>query len=220
MRTVATKTVLLALSLLFAAAGASAQPESLFKVVYSNPQLVPGLWMLEFHPDGTGHFRTERGAASSGEGIEAANIDRDVQLSGQFARHVFDVAEHKRLFTGGCDGHLKVAFQGIKRFSYTGPAGQGSCEFNYSKDPDIQSLSDALLSVANTLLEGARLQALLTYDKLGLDRETEILAESAAEGRAQQIGSIRDILERLADDPAVMERVKRRARALLARASD
>ena len=65
-----------------------------------------------------------------------------------------------------------------------------------------------------------RLQALLPYDKLGLDRETEILAESAAEGRAQQIGSIRDILERLADDPAVMERVKRRARALLARASD
>jgi hypothetical protein len=60
----------------------------------------------------------------------------------------------------------------------------------------------------------------LLHDRLGLDKETEALVESAADGRAQQIGSIRDILERLAEDPAVLERVKRRARMLLSKADN
>ena len=44
--------------------------------------------------------------------------------------------------------------------------------------------------------------------------------QSAGDGRAQQICSIRDILERLSEDPSVMERVRKRAKALLARASE
>jgi hypothetical protein len=196
-----------------------ADGDALFEASFSNPGLVPAQWTLEFHPDGTGHFRTVRGSApAAGEGMEARDVDKDIRLSGQFAEHVFQIAEKKKLFKNGCDSHLKVAFQGTKKLTYTGPAGQGSCEFNYSKDPEIQALGDSLISVATTLIEGARLQTLLLHDRLGLDRETEALVESAADGRAQQIGSIRDILERLAEDPAVLERVKRRARMLLTKA--
>lgn len=193
-----------------------------FKVDYSNPGLIPAHWSLEIHPDGAGHFRTDRGNAphNAQAGIEAPDINRDVQVTPHFAQHVFQVVARKSNFRGGCEGHLKVAFQGTKTFSYTGPQGQGSCEFNYSRDPEIQELGDELISVANTLLEGARLQTLLQHDRLGLDRETEILVESAADGRAQQIGSIRDILERLAGDDSVLERVRRRARALLAKSAD
>jgi hypothetical protein len=43
--------------------------------------------------------------------------------------------------------------------------------------------------------------------------------EAAGDGRAQQICTIRGILERLAGDPEVMDRVRKRARALLARAN-
>jgi len=72
--------------------------------------------------------------------------------------------------------------------------------------------------VAGTIVEGGRLEALLQHDPLGLDRETEYLVEAAGDGRAEQIGAIRGILERLADDDSVMERVKRRVRVLLAMA--
>jgi len=208
---------LLAGALLAGAASAGAAGDPVFQVDFSNPGLVPAQWTLEFHPDGSGHFRTERGQAQ-GQGVEPADVDRDIQLSPQFAAHVFEVAERKSLFRGGCESHLKVAFQGTKKLTYSGPAGQGSCEFNYSRDSEIQGLSDSLISVATTLIEGARLQMLLLHDRLGLDRETESLVESAADGRAQQIGSIRDILERLAEDPGVLERVKRRARILLTKA--
>ena len=198
-------------------AGARAEASSSFEASFSNPGLIPAEWTLEFHPDGTGHFKTERGSAP-GQGIEAADVDRDIQLSAEFAAHVFELAEKKKLFKNGCESHLKVAYQGTKKLTYTGPAGQGSCQFNYAKDPEIQALGDSLVSVATTLIEGARLQALLLHDRLGLDHETQVLVESAADGRAKQFGSIREILERLAEDPAVLERVKRRARMLLTKA--
>ena len=218
MKIVRLRVALAAVALLAAAVSGWGEGDPLFEIAFSNPGLVPAQWTLEFHPDGTGHFKTERGQAKSGEEIEAPDVDKDIRLSTQYAEHVFQIAERKNLFKHGCDSHLKVAFQGTKTLTYTGPAGQGSCAFNYAKDPDIQGLGDSLVSVATTLIEGARLQALLLHDRLGLDKETEILVESAADGRAQQIGSIRDILERLAADPAVLERVKRRARQLLAKA--
>jgi hypothetical protein len=212
--------VVAAVAMLALAVSAWGEGDPVFEADFSNPGLVPAQWTLEFHPDGTGHFRTERGQAHSGDEIDAPDIDRDIRLSTQFVEHVFQVAERKNLFRSGCDSHAKVAFQGTKTLSYSGPAGQGSCAFNYSKDAEIQSLGDSLVSVATTLIEGARLQTLLLHDRLGLDKETEVLVESAADGRAQQIGSIRDILERLAEDPAVLERVKRRARMLLTKANN
>ena len=66
-------------------------------------------------------------------------------------------------------------------------------------------------------MEGARLENLLQHDRLGLDKEMEYIAEASGDGRVQQMGSIKPILEKLADDPQVMERVRKRARALLAR---
>jgi hypothetical protein len=113
---------------------------------------------------------------------------------------------------------MKVAFQGWKKISYAGPEGQGSCTFNFSKDKEIADLGDTLVGVAETIREGARLELLLQHDRLGLDQETEFMVDAQKDGRLRQIGVIRDILERLADDPAVMDRVRKRARALLARA--
>jgi hypothetical protein len=46
----------------------------------------------------------------------------------------------------------------------------------------------------------------------------DYLIEAAGDGRIQQICTIRGILEKLAGDPEVMERVRKRARVLLARA--
>jgi hypothetical protein len=119
-----------------------------------------------------------------------------------------------------CESHLKVAFQGRKKLSYAGPEGQGACTFNYSKDKGIQALGDSLVAVSSTILEGARLELLLQHDRLGLDKEMEYLTEAQGDGRVQQICTIRAILERLAEDPAVMERVRKRARSMLERTEE
>lgn len=201
---------------------AAAQTQPVFRMDFSHPGLTPARWTLEFHPDGSGHFRSERGNAvqAGSPSMEAPNIDRDVQLSSRFAAHVFRVTERQKLFSRGCESHMKVAFQGSKKLSYSGPDGRGECEFNYSKDSEIQALGDSLVAVATTIIEGARLEMLLQHDRLGLDREIEIVQEAADDGRALEICSIRGILERLSEDSAVMERVRKRARDLLARANE
>jgi hypothetical protein len=195
---------------------------ALFRVDFSNPGLTPSQWTLELRPDGSGHFRSERGntAPRDPRTIEVPDINRPVQVSPKFAEHAFQVALHHRLFSSGCESHMKVAFQGLKKLSYTGPEGEGSCEFNYSKDTEIQALGDSMVAVATTIIEGARLETLLQHDPLGLDQEIQNVQEAAGDGRAQQICSIRDILERLSQDPAVMERVRKRAKALLAHADE
>lgn len=214
--------LLLGVLLCCAAAMCRGEAGRTIEIQYSNPGLIPARWTLVLHPDGSAHFTSQRGDAPREQrgGVEAPNQDLDVHLSADFAQHVFQVAEHKKRFNASCESHLNVAFQGTKTLSYTGPDGSGSCAFNYSKDADIQSLSDSLVSVATTLIEGARLEMLLRHDPLGLDKETEALMEMAADGRVQQIGSIRDILQQLAGDDEVLERVRKRAQTLLVEAHD
>jgi hypothetical protein len=200
---------------------AASAADPVIQVDFSNPGLSPPQWTLILHTDGSGHFRSQMGKTpdSGLKQMETPGVDRDIRLSTQFARHVFDVAERHKWFNQPCDSHLQVAFEGWKTLTYTGPQAHGSCTFNYSRDREIEALGDSLVAVTETILEGARLELLLQHDRLGLDEEMEFLTEAVADGRAQQVCAIRDILERLAEDDQVLERVRKRARDLLARGS-
>lgn len=207
-------------------------------VEFSDPQLSPSHWVLSFHADGSGHFQstTEKGGMEAGgaasstgawtavstgnsqEEMQIPNVNRDVQLSPRFAAAAFQAAKRETWFNEPCESHQKVAFQGWKTLSYTGPEGKGSCTFNYSRDKEIQSLGNSFVAVANTILEGVRLEMLLQHDPLGLEKEIESLTAAVQDGSAQQICVIKGILQRLAQDDNVMEMVRKRARLLLARA--
>jgi len=210
--------VWLALAATALAAGARCESGPVFQVDYSNPGRTPSHWTMTLHPDGSGHFRSEHDIAADGtaEEIKAPDVDRDIGVSRKFAEHVFSEARQRSLFSRDCESHLKVAFQGWKKLSYSGPEGEWGCQFNYAKDKEMGALGDSLVAVADMIVEGARLETLLVHDRLGLDGEMEYLVEAAGDGRLREVGAIRGILERLSDDPEVMERVRKRARVLLA----
>lgn len=213
---------MLALAAILLSLPVHGEPGSMLRVDFSNPALTPSKWTLVIHSDGSAHFHSDAGAMKPKDvkSIEPLNVDRDVWLSENYADHVFQlVHRHHGLVDDNCESHMKVAFQGWKKLSYAGPDGNGSCEFNYSKDKEIQSLGESFVAVASTILEGARLELLLQHDPLGLDKEMEYLQEASVDGRAQQLCAIRGILEKLEQDPAVMDRVRKRARTLLARDS-
>ncbi len=220
MRTAARCLALAALAVL--ALPALGQADPVVKVEFSNPGLTPSRWTITLHADGSGHFSSERGNAQAegSQAMDAADVDRDIRVSPRFAARIFQVARRHNWFNTECESRMKVAFQGWKKASYEGPDGQGSCSFNYSRDKEIQELGDSLVAVAGTIQEGARLEMLLRHDRLGLDRELEFIVEAATDGRVRQICVIRAILERLAEDSEVMERVRKRAKALLGRAEE
>lgn len=194
--------------------------EPVFIATFSNPELAPSEWKLTLYPDGTGHFHADRtnSTAPKPETIEPIIIDRDVKLSPAFTAEVFAVARKEHFFQIECQSRIKVAFQGWKTLTYRGPDGQGSCRFNYSKQKNIEALGDSMVAVASTLIEGARLELLLQHEPLGLDREMGYIVDASEDGRMAQIYAIQDILRRLERDPAVMSRVRKRARLLLAKA--
>jgi hypothetical protein len=197
-----------------------ADQNAVMQVDFTNDQLNPSHWTLTLQSDGMGHFSSQMSKTPDvdTQAVDAPSVDRDVQLSAGFTAHVFEVAHRHHMFNEGCESRLKVAFEGWKKFSYTGPEGSGSCTFNYSKDKEIEELGGSFQAVAETILEGARLEKLLQHDRLGLDKEMEYLVDAAGTGRALEISTIRQILVRLADDDDVLERVRKRARLLLAQA--
>ena len=210
------KVVLLVLSAAVLGLPLQGQTNAALQIDFSNPGLTPSNWTLVIHPDGSGHFHADRGSASGDpvETMQPVALDRDIQVSQRFADGAFHTVHTHQFLNEKCESHLKVAFQGLKKLSYTGPDGQGACAFNFAKEREIQSLGDSLVAVASTLIEGARLELLLQHDPLGLSQEIDYVVEASGDGRLQQICAIRGILEKLQDDPGVMERVRKRARIL------
>jgi hypothetical protein len=198
----------------------SAQQPTVFQIEFTNVNLVPSHWQIKLNPDGSGQFDAEGGKPSGSDQkqIVVGDVHRPIQLSTQFTAHVFATARARRFFEFPCESHMNVAFQGTKRLSYSGPDGSGACEFNYSKDKQIQTLGEELMAVESTLLFGARLEKLLQHDRLGLDQEMEVLATAAHDGSAIEIGSIRETLTRIASDEQVLERARKKARLLLTQA--
>jgi len=209
--------VLFAGLLVFPVHGEAGSP--VLRVDFSNPSLTPSQWTLVIHPDGSGHFEAERGNApvTRPDAMEPVKVVRDVHLNEQFTQRLFNVVREERLSDDTCESHMKVAFQGWKKISYSGPDGESGCEFNYSGNKEIQQLGNTLVAVADMIVEGARLELLLQHDPLGLDKEMEYLTEAAGDGRLQQICVIRGVLERVKADPNVLARVRKRAQMLLAR---
>jgi hypothetical protein len=74
------------------------------------------------------------------------------------------------------------------------------------------------MGIAYTLDEGRRLEFLHRYDRLGLDAEMITLSQEVDAGRALELGTIAPTLAAIADDTAVLQRVRLRATRMLEQA--
>ena len=52
--------------------------------------------------------------------IEVTNVDRDIEVSKDFAARAFTVAKNHKWFNAPCESVLKMAFQGWKTLTCTG----------------------------------------------------------------------------------------------------
>lgn len=176
-----------------------------------NPQLQPSLYSLVIYEDGTGSY-TETVSGDSG----AQPVKRPITIHDPLRTKLFSEARADHFFAMQCEApHERVAFTGKKTLAYNGPDGAGSCTFNYSREQKLNQVAADLMSVAYTLEEGARLKSEHRYDRLSLDSELESLAEAAQSRRALELENIAPELESIANDDAVMQRARSRARALM-----
>jgi hypothetical protein len=147
--------------------------------------------------------------------------DRPIHISKALREAMFAAARKSKLFAIACDdGAKNIAFQGTKTLQYDGPEGKGSCTYNWSKFPQIDKLTDQFEAMATTLDEGSKLLRQYEHGRLSLDSELETLDQMVRDERAIEVENIAPILQKIAGDDAVLQRVQRRARALLQAARD
>jgi hypothetical protein len=195
-----------------------AQAEVTFQ--FERPGLVVPRFAIRLREDGTGSYRAEQverpstGASMRGEA--AQHIDRAILLSPATVAKIFKTSRELNYFDTSCASKAKnIADSGKKILSYSGADGNGSCVYNYSDNKSVEMLGSTFIAIAYTLDEGRRLEFLHRYDRLGLDAEMITLAQEAEAGRALELGTISQTLAVIADDMAVMQRVRLRAVKLL-----
>ncbi len=195
---------------------ANGPPGAQIRFTYENSKLQLQKYVLTVGEDGSGHFHSEGGGPSDGQSMSTEPQDRPIHLSKALRDSMFAVARKNKFFAISCDdGGKNIAFQGTKTLDYEGPEGKGSCTYNWSKNAQIDKLTDQFEAIAATLDEGNKLQRQYEHGRLSLDSEMEILEQMVHDGRAIEVENIAPILQTLASDEAVLQRVQRRARALL-----
>ena len=180
---------------------------------------------LRVSENGTGTYQADRAeipaTQTSMRGQAAQHIDRPVNLSSGTVAKIFKVAQSLNHFNVECASKAKnIADTGTKTLTYAGSDGSGSCVYNYSENKTVQLLTDIFLGIASTLDEGRKLEFLHRYDRLGLDAEMNSFADEVKEGRALELGTISSTLTSIADDTAVIQRVRLRAAKMLELAAD
>ena len=185
---------------------------------FEHPQLDPSAYTLVVHEDGSGHYRSSPGP-NSGPGVDgygAAPSDRDIIVRDPLLATLFQTARSHRFFAMECEAtDARIAFTGKKTVAYAGSDGNGQCTYNWSHDKELNQLADNLMAIAYTLYEGNRLTLEHTHSRLSLDSELQTLQDAAKDRRALEIENIAPVLEAIVSDPAVMNRARNRARALL-----
>jgi hypothetical protein len=194
---------------------ASSLPAAEIRFTYENPKLEPHRYVLTVNEDGSGHFVSESTGAADGADLAPESLDRPIHISKQVREAMFTAARKAKRFSSCDDGGKNIAFQGNKTLEYEGSDGKGSCQYNWSKNPQIEKLTDQFEAIAATLDEGSKLERRYEHGRLSLDGEIEILEELVKDGRAIELENIAPILTKLSQDEAVLQRVQRRARALL-----
>ena len=198
---------------------AAAQAEVTFRFVREG--LPVPRFTLRVREDGTGSYQADQAARSSGDsmmrGEAAQHIDRTLTVSPPMVAKIFNAARSANRFDLACASKAKnIADTGTKTLSYSGADGSGSCVYNYTENKNAVLLTDVFLGIASTMDEGRRLEFLHRYDRLGLDSEMNSFSQEVTEGRALELGTISAALSAIAEDAAVIERVRLRAAKMLA----
>ena len=199
-------------------ASAPKQPEVSFQ--FDRKGLPVPRYTLWLYEDGTGRYVADQAeipaTATSMRGQAAQHVDRPINLSPSTVAKIFKEARALNYFNIECASKAKnIADTGTKKLSYTAADGSGSCVYNYSENKTISTLTDTFLAIAYTMDEGRTLEFLHRYDRLGLDAEMISLSQEVEAGRALELGTISPTLAAIADDTAVIQRVRLKAAKML-----
>jgi hypothetical protein len=215
------RSICLALFLLTACAvlaqpqGASLTPQISFEQRW--PSADPQWFKLDFQPDGsaTYHSLPHLESTSASDDPVPEPFELSFNLSPQSRQLIFALAPQLPRFQGSLD-KVKVAFTGTKTLRYEDGAGNSSVlSYNYSSSPELAKLTELMQGISESIEYSQTLQFQIRFDKLALDTSLRRMEDLIADHRLPERQLLQPILQRIANDPTIMNIARQRARHIL-----
>ncbi|HEY1939593.1 MAG TPA: hypothetical protein VGJ33_16805 [Candidatus Angelobacter sp.] len=153
------------------------------------------------------------------QAVSNPDFTLEFTMSAANRNKIFRLAQQANYFNG--DFTYKkhtVASSGKKTLTYADEARHFETTYDYSENKAIEEITNLFQDISNTIEHGRKLQYLHRFDKLGLEDELKDM-ESAMEGHnLRELQVIASTLESIANDAAVLNIARQRAKRLLAKA--
>jgi len=195
---------------------AQAQPTAVPTVIFTLdfPGSEPDHYVISVSEDGRSSYDSDGKLSPDSE--EGDSFHADFTMSQAGRARVFDLAKRAHYFEGQIDSkNKKLASTGSKTLAYKDAQKNTSETYNYSQVPSVQDLTTFFQSLSTTLEFGHRLDYHLRYQKLALDEELKNMEEASNSGGLAEISAVAPVLQKIADDPAVIKVVRARAQRML-----
>jgi hypothetical protein len=138
-------------------------------------------------------------------------------LSAATTTRIFDLAKAARYFQGTIDSKKKnIASTGDKTLVYHDADRSNMANYNYSLIPAVQELTTLFQNLSSAVEFGRRLDYEYRYQKLALDEETKRMEDTTTlRDVGPDLAAAVPVLQKIADDPSVINPVRARAMRLL-----
>jgi hypothetical protein len=167
-----------------------------------------------------GKLNTAKDSASDASPTDDGPFRMDFPLSAATAAHIFDLAKTARFFQGTIDSKKKnLASTGDKTLIYHDADKSNMANYNYSTIPSVQELTALFQNLSAAVEFGRRLDYEYRYQKLALDEELKRMEDTTTlQDVGPDLSAAAPALQKIADDPSVINTVRARAMRLLQRA--
>jgi len=194
--------------------GSAAPAQASVRFSFDWPQGYPWQsYLIDVQSTGQTAFN---GTPHADETNDTDPYQQDFIMSEANRQKIFELAQKLNYFQGDFDSHLKhVAQTGKKTLQYQSPQTRGSTTYNWSQNADVQELTKVFEAIAMTIDYGRKLAFQYRFDKLGMNQRMKELEDLQSRGDAQELQVIAPILQKIANDPNIMNISRESAHRLL-----
>jgi hypothetical protein len=178
------------------------------------PGSEPDHYVISVSDNGSAFYDSDSKLSPESDAADPFHMDFTVSPAAR--TRVFDLAKRAHYFEGQIDSKNKnLASTGAKILTYKDAQKSTHANYNYSPVSAIQELTAFFQGLSTTLEFGHRLDDYLRYQKLALDEELKKMEEMSNSHQLEEISAVTPVLQKIADDPAVIKVVRARAERLL-----
>jgi hypothetical protein len=183
-------------------------------------QVTPQEFTVSTQADGPSHYLSRNPLKPVNPGEEKdPDYTLDFTMSAKDQQKIFKLAQQANYFNGDFDYKAHpIANTGKKSLTYADETRHFQTVYNHSENKAIQELTGIFQGISNTVEFARKLEFKHKYDRLGLEQELKAMEDAEENHNLAELQLAAPTLQKLADDTAVMNIARQRARKLLAKA--